>query len=66
MQDAFKNVLSLGFSITEVSRMASANPAKLLGLQSQIGSIKKGLKADLIVLDSNGKHISTILGGRIL
>ncbi len=65
MQDAFRNIISLGFSIVEASIMASLNPAKLLGLQDVRGSIKTGSRADLIALDERGKHVLTIIGGKI-
>ncbi|GIU80982.1 MAG: N-acetylglucosamine-6-phosphate deacetylase [Acidobacteria bacterium] len=65
MHDAFKNVVSLGFSLVEASIMASANPAKLLGLQDEIGAIKIGSKADLIALNKRGERTFTMLDGKI-
>jgi N-acetylglucosamine-6-phosphate deacetylase len=65
LQDAFRNMISLGFSIVEASVMASLNPAKLLGLQDFRGSIKTGSRADLIVLDERGSHVLTIIGGKV-
>lgn len=45
-------VETVGVSIEETSRMASGNPARLIGLDDEIGSISLGKKADLLRLDS--------------
>jgi N-acetylglucosamine-6-phosphate deacetylase len=63
--DAVKNYLALGASEIEVSRMASANPAKLLGLENVRGAIETGKRADLVALDREGNVTLTIVGGRI-
>jgi N-acetylglucosamine-6-phosphate deacetylase len=64
--DAVKNYLALGASEVAVSRMASANPAKLLGLNDARGTIETGKRADLVALDAQGNVKLTIVGGRIL
>jgi N-acetylglucosamine-6-phosphate deacetylase len=66
MLDAVKNLLLLGFSEVEVSRMASLNPAKLLGIDKDYGSIEVGKRADLVVLDESGNVKMTIIGGKVL
>ena len=63
--DAVKNLLSLGFSASEVSQMAAANPAKLLGIESETGTIEVGKRADLVAVDAAGNVKLTIIGGRI-
>ncbi len=65
MLDAVKNMLSLGFAEIEVSKMASANPAKLLGIENDFGSIEIGKRADLVALDKNGKVTLSLVGGKI-
>ncbi len=66
MLDAVKMMRSLGFSDAEVSQMASANSAKLLGLEKTHGSIEVGKRADLVALDEAGNVKMTMIGGRIL
>jgi N-acetylglucosamine-6-phosphate deacetylase len=44
-------MMHTGIGICEVFRLASLNPATLLGMQDEIGSIRKGALADLIVVD---------------
>ncbi len=65
MLDAVNRMRSLGFSAAEVLRMASLNPAKLLGLDGARGSIEVGKRGDLIAVDDKGNLKLTIVGGRI-
>jgi N-acetylglucosamine-6-phosphate deacetylase len=64
--DAVKRMRSLGFSDVEVSRMASGNPARLIGLQDEVGSLAVGLRADLVALDDSGDVKLTVVGGRVV
>ena len=63
--DAVKNLFKLGFSSGEISKMGSANPAKLLGIENECGTIETGKRADLTAIDENGEVKLTIVGGRI-
>ena len=47
-----KNLLKMGIPISDISVMASLNPAKALGASSLTGSIEVGKQADIIVCDS--------------
>ncbi len=65
MLDAVKMMLSLDFSAGQVSRMASENPARLLGIEKTRGSIAAGKQADLVALDENGNVKLSLVGGKI-
>jgi len=65
MLDAVRMMLSLGFSESEVARMASLNPARLLGIDFDYGSIDEGKRADLVALDDASNVRLAIIGGRI-
>lgn len=65
MLDAVKMMLKLGFTEAEVSKMASLNPARLLGIEKDYGSIEVGKRADLVALDADGNVKLTIIGGKI-
>jgi N-acetylglucosamine-6-phosphate deacetylase len=65
MLDAVKMMLSLGLSEMEVSQMASANPARLLGIEKTHGSIEIGKRADLVALDDAGNVKFSMVGGKI-
>jgi N-acetylglucosamine-6-phosphate deacetylase len=63
MLDAVRMMLSLGASETAVARMASSNPALLLGIDDDCGSIQEGKRADLVALDKAGNVRLTMVGG---
>jgi N-acetylglucosamine-6-phosphate deacetylase len=51
MMDAFRYaVKQIGLDVPEASRLASSNPARLLGLDEQTGSIAPGKQADLLLI----------------
>jgi N-acetylglucosamine-6-phosphate deacetylase len=52
-----------GLSYGECLRCATLNPAKILGLEKQKGSVTPGADADLVVLDRNYEVIATYVGG---
>jgi N-acetylglucosamine-6-phosphate deacetylase len=58
------SVAMLGLSVEEAVEMASANPARVLGLQDRKGAIAPGLDADLVVLDEGLACWATMVGGR--
>lgn len=64
MDNAFKNLVKVcGLDIVTVSKFTSTNPAKLLGLDRELGTIEPGKYADLTVLDSDFKCIATFIKG---
>src|SRR6185436_8476410 len=65
MLDAVRMMLSLGGSEVEVAKMAATNPAGLLGISRECGSIEEGKRADLVALDREGQVVLTLVGGQI-
>jgi N-acetylglucosamine-6-phosphate deacetylase len=65
MLDAVRLWLSLGVSEVDVARMASLNPARLLRIDKEFGSIEEGKRADMVALDGQGHVQLAIVGGRI-
>ena len=64
IRDAVRNLLSIGVAAHDVGRMAATNPARLLGLEDECGSIREGLRADLVALDTEGRVTLALVGGR--
>lgn len=64
MHDAFVRMRSLGFSYAEVSKMASANPARLLGLDDDRGSVVAGKRADLVGIRPDDSIEFVMIGGQ--
>lgn len=62
--DCVKYAVSIGFDFDLAVKMASENPARLLGVNK--GKIEKGYAADLCVLDENFEVFATVIGGKIL
>jgi N-acetylglucosamine-6-phosphate deacetylase len=63
MLEAVQMMLSLGVAETDVARMASLNPARLLGVDRDCGSIEVGKRADLVALDRDGKARFVVVNG---
>jgi N-acetylglucosamine-6-phosphate deacetylase len=53
----------LGISVPEAVTLASANPARLLGLDDRKGAIAAGMDADLLVLGEDLLCRATMVGG---
>ena len=51
MRQALKNIVGIEVPAHEAIRMASIVPARAAGVESEIGSIKQGGRADLVVYD---------------
>jgi len=66
MLDAVKRMLSLGASECDIARMASTNPARLLGIDVDCGSIEEGKRADLIALSDRGDIQFTVTNGAVV
>ena len=66
MSDAVRMMCSLGFSAVEVAQMASLNPARLLRIDHECGSIEEGKRADLVAIDADGSVKLTIVGGEVV
>lgn len=65
LNQALKNMIDwTGVSVSQAVNMASLNPAQVLGLEGEIGSIQTGKTANLAVLDQRFEVIETILCGR--
>ncbi len=53
-----------GMTRLEAIAACTLRPARLLGLESERGTLRPGARADLVVLDSDDRVIETWIGGR--
>ena len=61
---AVRNVMSFaGWKLQEAIRLASFNPARLLGITNQKGMVASGRDADLVLLSPEGYIVQTIIAG---
>ena len=44
-------------------RLATLNPARLLGLDGELGRVEEGRRADLVVVDEGWEVLATLVGG---
>jgi len=65
MMQAVRNAVALlGVAVTDALRMASRTPAIFLGLESQLGAIAPGYRADLTAFGSKFEVIETWVAGQ--
>lgn len=65
MFEAVRVMQALGVSEINLAKLSATNPARLLGIEEDCGSIEEGKRADLVALDAGGKLRLTIVGGRL-
>jgi N-acetylglucosamine-6-phosphate deacetylase len=65
MDRAVRNFIEFtGADLSKVIPLASRNPAKMAGFDTQIGALEAGRDADITVLSPKGEVMDTILCGR--
>ena len=65
MLDAVRLLLFLGIPVVDVAQLAATNPARLLGLDHECGTLSPGRRADLVALDAQGNVHLTLIAGNI-
>lgn len=53
MDAAARNFLALGLSLPQVFQIVAENPAKAIGMEHLVGSLKEGRRGDVLVIDEN-------------
>jgi N-acetylglucosamine-6-phosphate deacetylase len=66
LSDAVRLMGRLDVSKEEIALMASRNPARLLGIEDDCGTVEEGKRADLVALDDEFRVRLTIIGGRVV
>lgn len=67
MDKAVRNAMAAtGLSLAEVLPMASYNPAQVIGMEREKGSLEPGKDADIVLLDEEFRVALTMVGGRVV
>ena len=67
MIQAVRNATVFGdLSLPDAVRMATLNPARLLGLDGDLGTLEVGKRADLVAFDSGFRVAMTLVDGQIV
>lgn len=59
-----KNLVDAGIPLVDAVRMGTLNPARVVGIDKDVGSIEKGKRADICILDENLELVSLICNGK--
>ncbi len=65
LMDALQNAVNFGIPLEAAVRAAAFTPAEVIGMEKEIGQIKIGCRADLLILDKKLNLETVIIGGRI-
>ncbi len=66
MDRAVRNMhLLVGTRLIDAVRMASLNPARVLGVADRTGSLEPGKDADIVIIDRQVDVVMTMVGGEI-
>ena len=66
LKSVIELIAKMAVNPVEAINMASRNPAQMLGLENQIGSIKIGNKANLVIVDNQFQVAMTLIKGKIV
>ena len=67
MNRAVQNVVTkVGVPFTQAVDFATINPARMLGIDNETGSIAIGKRADFTVINENYDVLYTISGGKVI
>lgn len=67
MNEMFRHLReNMNFSYTDLAKMFSLTPARILSMEEKLGSIKPGKAASFTILDSNHEVKATIVDGNVV
>ncbi len=66
LKNGIKFLHSIGIPLEDAIKMATLNPATLLGIQKTNGSILPGKNADIVAFDNDFNIILTMINGKII
>ena len=64
--DVVRRTVEAGVDPADAVLSATAVPARILGLSGEVGSLRTGLRADVVVVDPDFRRVLVIRGGEVL
>lgn len=64
--DCVKRAVSFGIPLEDVLRAATYNPAKAAGMENECGSLRKGLRADVLITDKDLEIKHIMIRGKMI
>lgn len=64
--DVVRRTIAAGVSPADAVKAATLVPARVLGLEDEIGSLRAGMRADLVAVDGDFGLLAVLRSGRIL
>ncbi len=61
---ALKNMVSIGYKPETAIKFLTQNPARAIGVSDKKGSIKEGMDADMVIMNSSFEVLRTFVGGK--
>ncbi len=62
-----RNMINLvGLSMQDAIKMATLNPAKVIGVDEKKGSLVEGKDADLVIFDKDINILATVVKGKVV
>jgi len=67
LENGCRNMMThTGYGLYHSIRMATINPARMLGIDDEVGSLEAGKKANLIIIDDTVRVKKVILQGDLM
>ncbi|AXJ09484.1 N-acetylglucosamine-6-phosphate deacetylase [Arthrobacter sp. PM3] len=64
--DVVRTTIAAGVSPVDAVLAATLVPARVLGLDNEIGALRAGMRADILAVDAGFERVAVLRGGRIL
>ncbi|HKU02877.1 MAG TPA: amidohydrolase family protein, partial [Arthrobacter sp.] len=64
--DVVRRTVGAGVDAAEAVLSATAVPAQVLGLSGEVGSLRAGLRADVVVVNAGFRPALVVRGGKVL
>jgi N-acetylglucosamine-6-phosphate deacetylase len=64
--EVVRATIAAGVSPADAVTAATLVPARVLGLETEIGGLRTGMRADVIAVDPGFELVTVLRGGRIL